>query len=431
MTKDVTTALITSDGVMMGVLALCLGAVFYTSNSQHPVFKKFYHYVPALLMCYLLPGLLNTLGIINGSDNDIYYVVSRYLLPSALVLFILSVDFKKIAALGPKALIMFFAGTVGVVLGGPIALYFGAPVAEWAAEALGSDMSTKDQIWRGMSTIAGSWIGGGANQTAMKEMWDVNNDLFGAMAAIDVIVANIWMAVLLIMARRADELDAKRGADTSAIDDVRRTVEKFEKDHAQYPNLNAFIYIVILGLAATGISHFFADILTPFFSEKVAAAKALGETSLVEYLGLHKHFFWLIVFATLMGLMLSFTPARKLEGAGASKFGSVFIYLLVASIGMHIDLTEMVKHFGVFVIGLIWISIHAIVILTVAKLIKAPTFFLAVGSQANIGGAASAPVVAAAFHPSLAPVGALLAIFGYILGTYAAIVCTYLLRAVV
>ena len=106
----------------------------------------------------------------------------------------------------------------------------------------------------------------------------------------------------------------------------------------------------------------------------------------------------------------------------------MFIYILVATIGMKMDLGKILDNPGLILIGLIWISIHAGLLILVAKLIKAPYFFLAVGSQANIGGAASAPVVAAAFHPSLATVGALLAVFGYVVGTYGAILCAELMK---
>jgi uncharacterized membrane protein len=140
-------------------------------------------------------------------------------------------------------------------------------------------------------------------------------------------------------------------------------------------------------------------------------------------------FFWLVVIATTYGLLISFTRFRKLEGVGASKWGSVFIYLLVATIGMQMDLKAVLENMGLFTIGLIWIFIHAALLFIVAKLIRAPFFFLAVGSQANIGGAASAPVVASAFNPALAPVGVLLAVLGYALGTYGAIICAYLMKA--
>jgi uncharacterized membrane protein len=138
----------------------------------------------------------------------------------------------------------------------------------------------------------------------------------------------------------------------------------------------------------------------------------------------------MISIATLIAVILSFTKARKLEGAGASKLGSVFIYILVTTIGMKMDLTMIFDNLGLLAIGLIWMSIHAVLLILVAKIIKAPYFFLAIGSQANVGGAASAPVVASAFHPSLATVGVLLAVFGYAVGTIGAIACTLLMQII-
>ena len=139
-------------------------------------------------------------------------------------------------------------------------------------------------------------------------------------------------------------------------------------------------------------------------------------------------FFWIVVLATSFGLMLSFTRVKRLEGAGASKIGSAMLYILIASIGMHMNLGAILSDPKLFGVGLTWIAIHAGLLLLVGRLIRAPVFYLAVGSQANIGGAASAPVVASAFHPALAPVGVLLAVFGYALGTYAAWACGQLMR---
>ena len=143
---------------------------------------------------------------------------------------------------------------------------------------------------------------------------------------------------------------------------------------------------------------------------------------------LESKFFWLISLSTIISIILSFTKAKNYEGAGASKFGSVFIYILVATIGMKMDLKMIFDNLGLISIGLVWMFIHAFLLILVAKLIKAPYFFLAVGSQANVGGAASAPIVASAFHPSLATVGVLLAVVGYAVGTVGAIICTILME---
>jgi uncharacterized membrane protein len=139
-------------------------------------------------------------------------------------------------------------------------------------------------------------------------------------------------------------------------------------------------------------------------------------------------FFWIISVSTIVAIGLSFTKAKNYEGAGASKIGSIFIYILVATIGMKMDLNQALENPGLMVVGLVWMTIHAGLLIIVAKIIKAPYFFLAVGSQANVGGAASAPIVAQAFHPSLATVGVLLAVFGYAIGTIAAIACTILME---
>ena len=138
----------------------------------------------------------------------------------------------------------------------------------------------------------------------------------------------------------------------------------------------------------------------------------------------------MVVIVTAIGLALSFTPARKLEGVGASRIGSAALYVLVATIGMHMDIGVLFARPRLFALGLCWISVHALIMFAIAKLIRAPLFFMAVGSQANIGGAASAPVVASAFHPSLAPVGVLMAVLGYALGTYCAWLTGLMLQAI-
>ena len=206
------TPLITNDAVVLGILMVMLGFVFWGSSTDRPFWKKFYTYVPSLLVCYFLPSLASTVGLISGDVSNLYFVSSRYLLPTSLVLLTLSIDYKGILNLGPKALIMFFTGTFGIVIGGPIAILIGAWIHPDLVGGAGPDA-----VWRGMTTVAGSWIGGGANQTAMKEVFEVGDDIFSAWVAVDVIVANIWMAVLLFAAGRAEAIDRHTGADASAI----------------------------------------------------------------------------------------------------------------------------------------------------------------------------------------------------------------------
>ncbi len=410
------TPLFTNDAVVLGILFIILATVFQTSASERPFWKKFYAVVPSVLLCYFVPGLLNSFGVISGSESNLYFVSSRYLLPASLILFTLGIDLQAIAQLGRKAVIMFFAGTVGIILGGPLAILI---VSVFSPETVGG--AGPDAVWRGMTTIAGSWIGGGANQTAMKEVFEVGDTIFSAVLTVDVIVSYTWLGVLLYGSGRADKIDRFFRADSSAIAEVQRRIEAYTANITKIPTTTDLMLMLALAFGLTGLSHYAADWIAPFLAENYPVLEQFSLTS---------GFFWIVVIATAGGLALSFTRYRALEGAGASKVATVFLYVLIASIGMEMDITAVANSPGLFVVGLIWILFHILVMFVVAKVIRAPFFFIAVGSQANVGGAASAPVVASAFSPSLAPVGVLLAVLGYFVGTYGAYLCGLLMQAV-
>lgn len=457
----------TNDAVIFGILMVLLAGIFSTASSERPAWKRFYTFVPSLLLCYFLPALLNyPLGLIapayfesgllemltqNGFNitpsewqnlsyeavqvrleslevapelyqpfihkSNLYYVASRYLLPASLVLLCLSIDFKSISRLGPKALIMFFAATLGIILGGPIALL----VTSYLFPNLVS--VTPDELWRGLSTVAGSWIGGGANQTAMKEIFEVKDNLFATMIIVDVVVANIWMGFLLYGANISTRVDDYFKADSSAIEDLKERVSSYRASVAQMPTTTSNFLLGGVAFGGVALAHWGAGVIVPTLEGSRATLESLRLNSLMS------PFFWLIVISTTVGIVLSFTKARRLEGVGASRIGSVFIYILVATIGMKMNLGQVWDNIGLFAIGITWMLVHVIILLITAKIIRAPFFFVAVGSQANVGGAASAPIVASAFSPSLAPVGVLMAVLGYALGTYGAIICAMLMQA--
>ena len=406
--------MITNDAVIVGLLAATLGVLFYTSSS--PRFAAFYRYVPSVLLAYFVPSLYGTFGLIDAEGSNLYFVASRFLLPTTLVLLTVSVDLRGILRLGPKALVMFLTGTLGIVLGGPLAILIFSVVSPETVGGAGPDA-----VWRGLTTIAGSWIGGSANQAAMKEVFEVSDEMFSTMIAVDILVANVWMAVLLFLASRSEGIDRRLGADTSAIDDLRRRVTEFRDRHARIPTLADLMMVCGVGFGAMGLSHFLAEPLAAWIARTAPELERLSLTS---------SFFWLVVIATTIGLALSFTRARELEGVGASSIGSALLYFLIATIGMGMDITAVVERPALFALGAVWLGFHALLLLIVGRLIKAPTFYLAVGSQANVGGAASAPVVASAFHPSLAPVGVLLAVLGYAVGTYGGWLTGQLMRII-
>ena len=413
---------------------ISLGFVFYTESKTSGFWHKFYKIVPGLFMAYFIPAIFTTLGIISPEwettnsagevvkeSSSLYYVSSRFLLPAALVLMTLSIDLKAIFNLGSKALIMFFTGTIGIIIGGPIAILL---ISIFSPETVGG--ADFDAVWRGLSTLAGSWIGGGANQTAMLEIYKYNPAKYGGMVFVDIVIANVWMAILLIGIGKKDKIDKWLKADTSAIEDLKDKVTTFTQKVKRNPSLTDLMIMLAIAFGTVGFGHFASKYLSSFFGGLVDGIESQTVKNMFTFLD--SQFFWLISISTLVALILSYTKAKNYEGAGASKLGSVFIYVLVATIGMKMDLLMIFDNLGLIAIGAVWMSIHAGLLILVAKLIKAPYFFLAVGSQANVGGAASAPIVAQAFHPSLATVGVLLSVFGYAIGTIGAILATILLE---
>lgn len=410
---------LTDDTIIFGLLALCLGFVFYTSSLNHGFWKKLYSIIPTVLMCYLLPAILASTGLVSEEASNLYFVASRYLLPAALILMTLSIDLKAIANLGSKALIMFLTGTAGIIIGGPLAILI---VSVFSPETLGG--AGPDAIWRGLSTIAGSWIGGGANQAAMLEVFEYNPKKYGGMVLVDIIVANVWMAILLFGIGKSKKIDAWLKADTSSIEILKEKVTEYTEKIARVTSLHDLIMLLFFAFAGMGLAHLVGHHFAAFLQDNFEVIR--NKQKALSSLG--SKFLWMVVTATLIGIGLSFTKAKNYEGAGASKIGGMFIYILVATIGMKMDLGRVIENPGLIAIGLIWISFHAGLLIVVAKIIKAPYFFLAVGSQANVGGAASAPVVAAEFHTSLTSVGILLAVFGYVVGTAGAYICALLME---
>lgn len=406
--------MITNDAIVFGILAIVLGLIFYTAHSSRKGWKRFYSVIPALLLCYLIPALLDTLGLISDEYTSLYKMAITYLLPAALILMTIGIDFKGILNLGPKALIMFFTATVGIIIGGPLAVWVFSMIKPEVVGGAGNEA-----VWRGLSTLSGSWIGGGANQAAMLELYDYKRSLFGKMIAVDIVVAQLWMIFLLWAAGRAHVFDRWLKADTTAIDDLKARMENYETQNAKKPVLTDYMVILGLTFGLVGLAHWLSLYLAPFCEAQFGKDSAFAS-----------EFFWVVVISTIGALVYAATRARTYEGKGASKLGSVFIYILVATIGMKMDLAKILEEPWLMAVGFVWMLFHAGLLFLVAKLIKAPFFFLAVGSKANVGGAASAPVVAAAFHPSLASVGALLAVLGYAIGSVGAIVCAELMAAV-
>ncbi|WOT05955.1 DUF819 family protein [Shewanella youngdeokensis] len=408
--------MISSDPVILGIVASTLGAIFYTSQQQHVFWQKLYQYIPVMVMCYFLPSLFNAFGLIDTSNSQLASIASRYIMPVCLCLLIISVDVHSLLQLGPKLIILFLIGAVGIVVGGPLTLmlfaYFVPETLPW---------NGADAVWKGMATLAGNWVGGTANQLAMKEVFQVGDNIFSIMITVNVVFSALWMSFLLFCANHSAKIDVWLQADTHQIEKLQQSACHLKTSTKKVPSLNDYMSIFAVGFGVMGLGHGVADFLAPFFSHHYPALARLSFTS---------EFFWIVIVVSLVSFGLSFTKVRQLEAVGASKTSSLMLYFLIAIMGLQMDVTSIADFPIYFLIGAIWLLFHAILVVIVGCMMRAPVAYMAIASQCNLGGAASSPVVAIAFHKSFAPVAVLLSVFGYCVATYMAWLCGELLKAV-
>ncbi len=380
---------------VFGYLAAVFAAIFWIS--ELPALQKVFRITPAVIYCYFVPTLSTTLGIIPMA-SPVYDWMTRYLLPVALLLLMITVNIKSILKLGRTALIMVTAGSIGIMIGAQVAY---VAFARWLPP----------EGWKGLAALTGSWIGGTANMVAIAESVGTPDAIMGPIIVVDTVVGYGWMGVLLFLSAWQALFDHRLQADTSAVAETNRALAELDT-HRRPAQLRDIAIIVGLGFAGAVLAVRLG-----------AALPALGDPTIIS------HTTWAVLIVVTGGLLLSFTPVRNLEEAGASKIGYAALYLLLTAIGAQGNLIEVLSAPAFFFAGVLVITVHVGVMLAVARVIRAPFFFVATGSVANIGGAGTAPIVASVYHPAMAPVGLLMAVVGYILGIYGALGAAWMLGA--
>jgi uncharacterized membrane protein len=398
MQADQATSLVSDPMAVFAVLAAIVALIFWVSGLERA--KKLFDMLPPVMFVYFVPMFATTAGITPPSSPT-YDWMTRYLLLFALLLLMISIDMKSVARLGPTALFMVVAGTLGIVIGGPVSLLIFQPFLP--ADA-----------WTGFAALSGSWIGGTANMVAIAESVGTPESAFGPIIVVDTVVGYSWMGILLFFAAYQSRFDARTGANTAVIEETNRRLQEMDRD--RHPTtLRDAVVMIGMGLAASVAAHRLAQ--TSLFP-------TLGDPAIISKTT------WAVLIVVTGGLALSFTRLRDFEKVGASGLGYTALYLLLAGIGAQANLRAVVQAPMYLVAGAVWIAIHVAVLLVAARLVRAPLFFVATGSMANIGGAATAPVVAGVYHPAMAPVGLLMAVAGYVLGIYGGLVCAWLLGIV-
>jgi uncharacterized membrane protein len=382
--------------LLLVIVLVAIEALVLTM-SRHPRTKRYFDLLPAVFWIYFLPMLAATCGLI-ATKSPVYGLITTWLLPASLVLLLLPVDIKAILRLGPAALAMFFIGAAGIIAGAVLSFALFKPL-------IGGD------FWSGFGALSASWTGGSANMIAVKEALAVPDAVFAPMVIVDTVVPYLWMGAMIAMVGLQPAFDRWNRADRAILEHLgKSTVEHLATSGSRRTPAGIGLALGV-ACAGGGAAHFLArqlpvikDVVTPYT--------------------------WTIMIVTLIGILLSFSPVRKLERAGASRTGYDLLYFVLTAIGAKASIASIGSALVLIAAGLLIVAVHLVFSLVGARLLRAPMFLVAAASQANVGGVASAPVVAEVYHPGLASVGLLLAILGNIVGTWLGIFCAQLCRMV-
>ena len=352
---------------------------------------KLFNFFPPLIFIYLLPAIFSNTGVIP-LKSPTYDWMGRYLLPMFLVLLLLDVDVRGAVRVMGRGVLVMLAGTAGVVVGAPLAYMV---VGRWLGP----------EAWKGYGALAGSWIGGTGNMAAVAEGLNTPPDAFGLAIIADHAVYLVWLPLLLLSKTLAERFHRFTGVDEGRLSRMREAAEALRKDKGR-PEMRHVLALIGIAAGATWL----AGVLAPQLPE---IKPVLGEST------------WRVLIVTTFGLLLSFTRAKEIPGS--SILAMALVYLFVARMGAKASVDGLAGQAVPFVAGAyIWITIHGAFLLLAAKLLKVDVHTAAISSAANIGGAASAPIVAAYHDERLVPVSILMALLGYAVGNYAAFAAAWL-----
>jgi len=386
-----------------GVLAvLCGVAAFWFVIDQLTQWKLF-QYVPPLLFIYATPVFLNNFGVIPSTDSPVYSGLSNFVLPAFIVLMLIKVDVPAAVRVMGKGVLVMLMGSAGVVVGAVVSY---AIVHRWLAP----------DAWTGVGALAGSWLGGTGNMAAVSEMLETPPEQFGLAVITDNVIYLIWLPILLGSKNVADRFNKWTRVPEGRLK-MMDSAASANLEQERVPEMRDYIYLAAIAIGVTWLSTLLA---ARIFSVMQASYPAL-QTILNEST-------WRILLLTTLSLTLSTTRISTLPNATA--LGTAMIYVFVAGMGARASIEGLGQAPAFLLGGLIWILIHGAFCVLGAKIFRVDVSSAAIASAANIGAAASAPIVAAFHRPSLVPVSILMALIGYALGNYLGWAAGHLARIV-
>ena len=365
----------------LAILMMIASSIVYTEKkTQHKIFS----YLPSIVIIYFLVMLASTFGVWEKTDSvtATYKSVKSNLLPAMIFLMLLLADMREIFKLGKKMILTFVLASVSIALGfiGMFILF----QSSFATDA-----------WKPFAALSGSWMGGTANMVAIQGALELPDTAMGYTLLIDSIDYAIWVMILLALVPFAKRFNLWTKADTSVIDEVGARLALKEADKKPMDFASLFF---LLGIAL------FVSALAQYGASFLPTTSFLTNTT------------WIVIIATVAGIVFAMTPLAKISGS--SELANIMLYLIVALIASRANFTELTEAPLYIAAGFVIIAIHVTIMVIFAKLFKLDLFSLGVASLANIGGVASAPILASAYSKALIPIGVLMAMMGYILGTF-------------
>lgn len=390
-------AIISSPAGVMTALIAVVAFWFWLERSTR---WKIFEFLPPLIFIYASPVLLSNFGVIPF-HNAAYDFLYQYGLPVFIVLMLIKVDVLGAIRIMGKGVFVMLLGSVGVVVGGVIAYKLGQILS------FGNYFPLAQDSWRAFGTLAGSWIGGTGNMTAAHAGLEGSPADLTMAAAADQMVYLVWLPILLGCKAFAGRFNRWMKVPENRIELMEQAASEFDSNNSEKaPTMISFLYLGLLAIGFTAIALSLSNMLPPVV---IGGATVITAGT------------WLILLVTTFALIASVTPARKLPAA--QPIAMAIIYVYVARIGATMDLSvvEWDKMLGFIAMAYVWITIHGLFILAGAWLFRVDMHTVAIASAANIGGAASAPIVAAHHRETLVPASILMALIGYALGNYLAI----------
>ncbi|MHC4154054.1 MAG: DUF819 family protein [Planctomycetota bacterium] len=378
----------------IGVLTvLCgIGAFFFLLEQQTK--WKLFNYFPPLIFIYAVPAIMSNTGILTKT-SPVYDWLSSTVLPLFLVIMLLKVDVASTVRIMGRGIFVMLFGTAGVVLGAPIAFLL-------------VRSRLPDDVWKAFGTLAGSWIGGTGNMAAASEGLETSGEGFGLAVLGDNLVYIVWLPILLGSKNVSRAFNRFMRVDPKRIR-MLEAVQNETEGEREVVRMRHFLYLLVLGFACTWAAHVLS-----------AKLPELGPVLTAST--------WKILLITTMGLLLSLTPARRIPAS--HELAMALVYIFVANMGAKADVSGLAGTAGWFILACyVWIAIHGAFCLLGAYLLRVDVHSTAIASAANIGGAASAPVVAAHHNEKLVPVSVLVALIGYAIGNYGAFLAAWLCHA--